>query len=325
MLMSVEKVIGLIEEGKTLYLAGDENLLMKLPKGKWIGGTIPYFMNEDGGKFTKEEIFVTEQPDYVTESRIKVYSENEIAEIPEDSPERGYTVLIIPATSGAHIKYANEAPEYEKIYDRQIIGWISGVDLNDLGKITPKVINGETGELTDTKAVALHAKLPDNMYASIGIINIFRQGDADKIIFDEEGFTVSECYINGKKQNFSEYLLNNKIDLRNPLVADYLGAMVNVSFQGIDEENKKVNLYAPVFKGTEYKIASPVKNYIEEFENYLPKGMDQVSLSCNCILNYLYSELEGKKTCCMVGPITFGEIAHQLLNQTLVYMTINKL
>ena len=44
--------------------------------------------------------------------------------------------------------------------------------------------------------------------------------------------------------------------------------------------------------------------------------------SCNCILNYLYSELEGKKTGGITGPITFGEIAYQLLNQTMVYLTI---
>ena len=44
--------------------------------------------------------------------------------------------------------------------------------------------------------------------------------------------------------------------------------------------------------------------------------------SCNCILNYLYGELEGKVTEGMYGPVTFGEIAYQLLNQTLVYVRI---
>jgi len=50
---------------------------------------------------------------------------------------------------------------------------------------------------------------------------------------------------------------------------------------------------------------------------------DNVVFSCNCILNYLYSELEGRKTDPFVGPITFGEIAYQLLNQTLVYMEVH--
>jgi hypothetical protein len=32
----------------------------------------------------------------------------------------------------------------------------------------------------------------------------------------------------------------------------------------------------------------------------------------------LYGHLEGKRTGSITGPITFGEIAHQLLNQTMV-------
>jgi len=42
-------------------------------------------------------------------------------------------------------------------------------------------------------------------------------------------------------------------------------------------------------------------------------------------LNYLYSGLEGKKTGNVTGPITFGEVAYQLLNQTMVYMTIENI
>ena len=44
--------------------------------------------------------------------------------------------------------------------------------------------------------------------------------------------------------------------------------------------------------------------------------------SCNCILNYLYGELEGKKIDNISGPITFGEIGYQLLNQTLTFLYI---
>ena len=33
-------------------------------------------------------------------------------------------------------------------------------------------------------------------------------------------------------------------------------------------------------------------------------------------------KLEGKKTGAFTGPITFGEIAYQLLNQTLVYLEV---
>ena len=73
----------------------------------------------------------------------------------------------------------------------------------------------------------------------------------------------------------------------------------------------------------EYKVAAPVSDYVTAFKNSLPKSaMGNVVFSCNCILNYLYSELEGKRTGSITGPITFGEIAYQLLNQTLAYATI---
>jgi hypothetical protein len=84
-----------------------------------------------------------------------------------------------------------------------------------------------------------------------------------------------------------------------------------------------VSLYAPVFTGVKYRIAAPVPDYIGSFAKALPKGVNP-AFSCNCILNFLYSELEGKVTAGITGPVTFGEIAYQLLNQTLVYLTIEK-
>jgi hypothetical protein len=80
-------------------------------------------------------------------------------------------------------------------------------------------------------------------------------------------------------------------------VADYFGALVNISFQDIDKINKKVNLYAPVFKGVQYKLAAPIKDYVQSFTSQI-KGLETESIvfSCNCILNYLYCDLEGKKT-----------------------------
>ena len=101
-----------------------------------------------------------------------------------------------------------------------------------------------------------------------------------------------------------------------------MGAMVNVSFQSVDTEHDKVAFYAPVFPGVEYKVARPVGSYETEFCKHLNGKGPEPLFTCNCILNYLYAHLEGKKTGSMVGPITFGEIAYMLLNQTLVYLTV---
>src|SRR2546422_5848287 len=42
-----------------------------------------------------------------------------------------------------------------------IIGWVTGIHLNDLGKEKPKVFNGKTGEVFADKALACHVSLPD--------------------------------------------------------------------------------------------------------------------------------------------------------------------
>ncbi|MBN1782030.1 hypothetical protein JW948_12935 [bacterium] len=322
MFLNTSQTAQKIIEGRTLYIAGDENLLRQLPKGEWIGGTISYFMTEQGGQISREKLFVQEQDPCVSRSTIKWYDDSNLENIVRDSPDQGFSIVIIPATSPVHIKYAEKAPDYEDLFYKQIIGWISGIHLDDLGSVTPKVMNGLTGELSDQKAVVLHAVLPDYKIASIGIINIFTQGSGEPFRFSQKGFQVKNCLINGTETGFADYLIENQIDIRLPLVANYHGAMVNVSFQGIDDKTKTVNFYAPVFRDIEYKIAAPVGDYVQMFQSRLPGNLLNPVFSCNCILNFLYSELEGKKTGNITGPITFGEIAYQLLNQTMVYLSI---
>ena len=125
--------------------------------------------------------------------------------------------------------------------------------------------------------------------------------------------------------SLASYIADRKIDTQLPLVADYNGAMINVSIQSVDAADGKVSFYAPVFKGIEYRFAKPVPDYAGVFaEGVHDKHASRVAFSCNCILNYAYADLEGKKTGSFVGPVTFGEVAYMLLNQTLAYLTIEK-
>ena len=66
-------------------------------------------------------------------------------------------------------------------------------------------------------------------------------------------------------------------------------------------------------------------DYADAFARAIPADDDSPAFSCNCILNYLYGKLEGKKTGHVTGPITFGEIAHVLLNQTMVQLHLRDL
>ncbi len=322
MLLSIYETQQKILKGEMLLISGDELALKQLPKGKWIGGTIPYFMDINGGICSKDKVFVNKL-DNIISYKINSYTESDIKNITSDSFENGYSILIIPATSRVHIEYAEKAPNYKNIFLYPIIGWISGVHLNDLGKISPKVINGETLELMDQKAISMHLELPQNKVASIGIINLFEQSNNDIISFNTDGFEVIDCLINGKIKNFYDYIVKNNIDIKLPLVSDYNGINVNVSIQSLNEQKKSVSLYAPVFKKMEYRTArNNINNYVEKFMNQLKSTNIKPIFSFNCILNYLYSELEGKKTGNITGTITFGEIAYQLLNQTLVYLEI---
>jgi hypothetical protein len=322
MLMTTQEVVAKIKSGATLYLAGDEQLLAQLPKGNWIGGTIPYFMDTDGGTFSQDKIFVQEQSAQITSTVIKNYGVDALPMIASDSPDDGFSIVIIPGMSAAHARYAEDAPDYPGLFMKQIVGWIAGVDLADIGKVAPKVYNGVTGQALLDQAVVLHATLAPGKMAVVGIVNLFEQGDGDVLRFETDGFTVENCLVNGQAKNFAAYLVDSEVDTLLPLVADYHGEMINVSLQRIDSDTGKVELYAPVFRGVEYRVAKPVTNYIEAFTARLPLNLAQPEFTCNCILNYLYSGLEGKRTGSLTGPVTFGEIAYQLLNQTLVYLQV---
>lgn len=321
MLITIDEMDRELSRGKSFFIAGEEELLKKLPRGNWIGGTIPYFMAENGGVVTQDQVFATEVPPETVETSISWYTDASLPRLPSDSPDNGFSFVIIPATSRTHISFAQNAPEYEGNFLKNLIGWISGVHLNDLGKKAPRVFNGKTGENSAQDTIVMHCAVQEGKIPTIGIINLFQQGEGDTITFQETGFSVRECHVNGVEANFAEYLTRIDADTRLPLVANYSGAMVNVSFQAVKPDEGVVDLYAPVFSGVEYRIAAPVGDYVTEFSRLLPRGMN-TAFSCNCILNFLYSELEGKVTEGMAGPITFGEIAYQLLNQTLVYLEI---
>ncbi len=317
MLLTTSEVQQRIESGKPLLCAGSQEVLQTLPKGNWIGGSTPYFMDKEGGEKNFDKIFVTELPEDVGFTRIETYGVSDLHTLVENSSDNGITFLLIPAFSEIHKTYAKEALEMPGLFEKKIIGWVTGFDLDQ--PHSAKVFNGQTGEVLEDKAIVMQTILKNGKTAEIKIKNIFEQGDGDVITFEKSDFECEDCFINGEKQHFAAYLKENNIDMKLPLVADFFGALVNVSFM---EAEKKVKFYAPVFDNVDYKIAKPVENYVDKFNKILSDDKNIV-FSCNCILNYLYGELENKKTGSFFGPITFGEIAYQVLNQTLVYVVID--
>ena len=317
--MTFDSTSKMIEEGKLLHIAGTESLLKKLPRGKWIGGSTEYFMANEGGKVSGDLLFVTEFP-YLNYF-IKTYNANEISKVTNDAFANGFTILIIPFDSEVHREYAQNAARYDKMFLRNIVGWISGLNLGKEGQ-TPITVNGSRAESFTDRAVALHFLTPEDKTVSVNIINIFEQDtDSPLIEFTEEGFSIKKCRVDGKETVFADYIKEKAIDTKLPLVGDYSGNDINISIKSI--ENGTVNFYAPVFRGIKYRMAKAVSDYEALFNAHISEHKyDTADFSCNCILNFLYGELENKKLDAFNGPITFGEIAYQLVNQTLVYVSI---
>ena len=319
MLVTLEQAIAKVKEGKPLHIAADETLLDQLPRGNWIGGTTPYFISEEGGIMTKDKLLITEM-DFGVEARIAVYGKYNIFQIVEECFDNGLTLLIMPFSSAVAAKYSKEAPDVEELLMHPIIGWISGYDLDLPGEA--KVYDGTTGEAYTDKAVAMYIRLPEGKSAMVNMVNIFTDDKTDPVIrFPENDLSAGKCTINGQEVNLAEFLVKKGIDPQLPLVADHNGSYINTSIKAV--ENGVVDFFAPVFKNIEYRFAVPVKDYAEEFLKGVHAAEDRKPVfSCNCIRNFQSADLYGKKIPPFVGPVTFGEVAYQLVNQTLVYCEI---
>ncbi len=321
--LSVAEAAKRIEAGAVMVLAGDEALLAQLPRGKWIGGTTVYFVTEDGGTVMRDKLFCTT----FAEATGAVPRYVDVAGLPEISKgytPGGFTMIMIPAFSVAHSNFAVEGQTYPGLFDQPLSGWITGVHLDDIGKRAPKIFVGSTGIGHDEGAALLHVALPEGAHVDLDILNIFARGDSAALTFSfpEAGFAAKTAVVNGEEVNFARYITETGIDTRLPLVANYAGALVNVSIQSVDVEAGEVKFYAPVVAGVEYRLANALGSYAQAFAQGAGET-GEGQYSCNCILNYLYGELEGQRTGKFTGPITFGEIAYILLNQTLVKMDIS--
>lgn len=323
-LMSLSAAADLIRSGAALSVAAPESVLVALPKGNWIGGTIPYFMAAEGGVVaTDGRVFVTRLPADGTMT-IAHYGPDAVDRVIGNGPDNGFTVAIVPAFSQAHRLFAEGAVKDADAFLKPTVGWVSGIHLSDLGKASPKVVDGRTGTVHADGVVVAHVALPEGQLASIEIVNIFEPDGGDVLRFNETSFEVDKCQVNGETVKLSEYLAaRGATDGKLPLVGDFGGAHINASIQAVDAATGKVALYAPVFTGVDYCLAKPVADYAASFRAKLDgHGTEGVAFSCNCILNFVYGELEGHTISELHGPVTFGEIGYQLLNQTLVVLRI---
>jgi hypothetical protein len=323
-LRTVAETAAAIERGEVLLVAGDRHLLERLPAGTWIGGSIPYLVAEDGAEPERDLVHVTELPPDLVDVSVRVYDAASIRGVYADLVNRDFGIVIIPASSPTHLEFALHAPEYAGFAVRPLVGWVSGVHLDRPEGEPPSVYSGPDLRVVEDGAVVLQVSLPPGKVAQVGVANMFEQGSGEAIVFPRTGFDVDTALVDGVATNFADFVRDRELDTRLPLVADYYGLMVNVSFQAVDGPGRTVRFYSPVFAGHTYRHARRIGDYAEEFAAHLPRRWPGESVfACNCILNYFYSESGGKHAQAVNGPLTFGEVAYQLLNQTMVYLTVD--
>lgn len=321
--ISSAEAADIIKSGAVVFVSGAQALLETLPKGHWIGGTTAYFMADEGGVCRDDKLFCTVFEEAIS-ARTAILPSDRLADLTDRRFDHGFACIVAPAFSATHQRYAVEGPALPRLYNQPVFGWVAGVRLDLVESQTPKVIDGETGQVAEDGLAVLWVELPSDLNVDLDIVNLFTAGDGDEIVFSDEGFSVGDCLVNGQPTNLARYVSDNKVDTRLPLVADYAGAMINVSFRDIDAEAGKVSFYAPVVPRTPYRLARPVADLGAAYSQAGVGGDAGRMLSCNCILNYLYADLEGHSAGGFVGPVTFGEFAYILLNQTLSRLTVRK-
>lgn len=313
-LLPLETVAALIRSGAPLALAGRPEALAALPAGRWIGGTTAYFMTDEGGVVVDDaHVFVTDLS-ALGEVTFASFGPDELSRISSEAPDNGFALAIIPAQGECHSRFALEAPFFPDTFLKPTVGWIAGYDLAKGG---PALVHDGSGQAHPDRAVVAFVTFADEGLAQPQIVNPFRAGDGAVLHFADAGFAHRTCIVDGELTDFAKYLRAHGLDKGElPLVGDHGGALINVSIQRIGDDDT-VHLYAPVFAGIDYRMAAPLDDYAATLAaGVAAQPTDGACWSCNCILNFLFGKLEGKVVGGIAGPITFGEIAYQLVNQT---------
>lgn len=327
-LLDIRTTTELILGGRVLVLSGEEDVLKKLPKGNWIGGTIPYFyLKNDCGRMDKTKVFVTDLTESINDFKILTLNEESLSTMSSTGFENGFNFLILPALRNIHYTFALNADKYADLDKIPLIGLVAGTDLKEFrnGRLS-MIFNGETQEALAEDAVVLHCSLLPSRLARIEAVNLFSPSNKFYVEVFEDTFKVSDCLVNGELFNLYQFIKDNEIDISHPLIFNHGEDSINVSIQYLIKETREVVFYSSLFKAHRYYFANKVDNYRQAFEEKMAEMLQKetsIIYNCNSILNYFNGALN-KNDIGFSGPATFGEIANKLSNQTFVYLAIDE-
>src|ERR1019366_30410 len=112
-LQSIAEVQSAIAAGESLFLAGSRESLSQLPRGNWVGGSIPYFMTDEGCLLSEIRIFATNIPEFALDVKAADYGPENRANLYRSAPANGFTFLVLPASTEVHKVFAEKVPTYD--------------------------------------------------------------------------------------------------------------------------------------------------------------------------------------------------------------------
>jgi len=328
-LFSVDEVAAMINNGDSLLLAGDATLLKSLPKGKWIAGVTGRFI-ENGKDIvtTREKIFVHNMTGIAADVKFEIYDASNIKNIYDDAFDHGFSVLIMPLDSEVANEYAINCINYSNFACRAVCGWYSISQYFEKyeGNDVSLVFSGESGLSYVNAGVVMHIALPPEKYAEIHTFSPFVPESDDVLVFEETGRQVEYVLVNGVRQSFRQYLIDQKFErsleaCNGVLSGDYAGIIINTGVfpESEYDQEKYVSLAGVALKDIQYRIAK-----LDSDNSYITtKKFDgEIVFSFSCITNCMHQDIFLKYLAHTNGPFVYGEIAYFYLNYSTVYVTV---
>ncbi len=331
----------MIGEGRVLLLAGTEDDLCHLPAGCWIGGTAGYFATPQGCVAAAGQIFYVDFTGIALGASWRSFDAGDIHELAQHYPSNGFAILLLPGFSKLLGDAAVRIMEFDGLYNLPLMGWVSAVALEGQPHILPQGVRPKTfagsGEAAAERAAVLYISLPEQYFAQLHIANLFAPGTGPEIRFPAPAqFSDGDCLIGGVRGNLVRYMVEQGIDLRLPLVADHEGALLNVAI--LRPRDGGAVFLTPVSPALTYRFAEEVLDYAAEFTRTVAEiELDQAVHACICALHYHYAGLTygvdqhaAQRNALpmpgpdIIAPVTFGQIAYTVLNQTLTCLTIGR-
>jgi hypothetical protein len=312
-LFSIEEVSRMINDGLYLILAGNREALQQLPAGNWIGGATPCYVSSGApNEIAKDQLYVNQLPEYVAGVELKTYDADHLKHIFTEGPDNGFTVLLLPFASEILQEYALHAFDYENFGLVPLVGWVAGTGNTWETLQTDIVMYGPDVTTHPNKAVVMHVELPADKYAEIHIHSPFKIRPEVTVVFEENTVSPQDAIINGERQNLREYMLRHNINFVHPLIVNLAGINICVTF---NYDAKQLTTMTALFKGVSYYFSEP---------DMQVWGIPQDRIYALCCLYYVQNP-DPERLCRMTGPVTYGEIGYQIVNQSIVFLTVGDL